>query len=64
MCYYENYNCSKMTTVGLFAASHVSTFFSSDGPRVCRLFFHKWRLIFALEIVDDIAPHRQVTRLK
>jgi len=37
---------SKMTTVNPFDAN------------LCRLFFHWWRLIFSLEIVDDSTPHR------
>jgi len=49
-----------MTTVHPFHTSTVSTFFSLDGLSNCRLFFHWWRLIFALEIVDVFAPHHEL----
>ncbi len=49
--------CSKMTTVSLFGALLMATFFSLEGRRASRLFFHWWRLIFSLEEVDDFTPH-------
>jgi len=36
----------------------LSTIFWIQRLSVIRLIFHKWRLIFALAIVDDPTPHR------
>ena len=50
--------CSKLTTVSPAPPIFLSTIFWIQRLSVIRLIFHKWRLIFALAIVDDPTPHR------